>query len=643
MTLPTPSLDDRRFQDIVDEAKRAIPRHCPEWTDHNLSDPGIALLELFAWMTDLTLYRLNQVPDRLYVKFLDLLGLTLYPAASATTEVVFWLSGPQTETVRIPEGTQVGTVRTERDESVIFMTDESREIARPDLTACLTHSEGSYTDTLSDLRTSGFAVECFPSLRDGDALYLGFDATLGGTVVRLSIEASVHSAGVDPTRPPWQWEALVDDAWTPCRMLDDTTLALNRRGVIDMIVPRGHGSLTVGPTSAFWLRCRLLPPDADRQRLADPPRIEALDVTALGGVVSAHHAQPTAGETLGRSDGTPGQRFMVRRTPVLPPRPDETVVVGSGDDVTTWELVGDFTTSGPDDRHYTWDRTTGEITFGPHLRGPDGTLHRHGAVPPLDAVVRTTGYRYGGGTVGNVGARTITWLKSSLPFVARVENLDPATGGVDPESVENAKLRGPMSLRTSQRAVTVDDFERLTLESAPHVARAHCLPADTDGGPIRVLIVPRSDVTPENLQLDDLVLPPELIQQVSAYLDQRRLLTTSIQIRTPSYQGVTVTATLRGASSTNADALRSHALSSLYAYINPLTGGPDGRGWPFGRTLTIGEVFALLSGVDGVTAVESVELALRDLRRGTRREGGQRIQLPPDALFASHQHQVRVL
>ena len=85
MSLPTPTLDDRRFQDIVDEAKRRIPRHCPEWTDHNVSDPGIALVELFAWMTEMLLYRVNQVPDRLYAKFLELMGITLYSAAPART------------------------------------------------------------------------------------------------------------------------------------------------------------------------------------------------------------------------------------------------------------------------------------------------------------------------------------------------------------------------------------------------------------------------------------------------------------------------------------------------------------------------------------------------------------------------------
>ena len=75
MPLPTPTLDDRHFQDIVDQVKSMIPRYCPEWTDHNVSDPGVTLIELFAWMTDMLLYRVNQAPDKNYIKFLELIGI----------------------------------------------------------------------------------------------------------------------------------------------------------------------------------------------------------------------------------------------------------------------------------------------------------------------------------------------------------------------------------------------------------------------------------------------------------------------------------------------------------------------------------------------------------------------------------------
>src|SRR4030095_5295495 len=123
MSLPAPNLDDRRFQDIVDEAKRRIPRPCPEWTDHNVSDPGVALIELFAWMSEMLLYRLNQVPDRLYVKFLELVGVELFPPYPAVTDLLFKLTAPRAEPVLVAAGTQVSTERSGDADPVVFLTD----------------------------------------------------------------------------------------------------------------------------------------------------------------------------------------------------------------------------------------------------------------------------------------------------------------------------------------------------------------------------------------------------------------------------------------------------------------------------------------------------------------------------------------
>lgn len=130
MPLPEPYLDDLRFQkDLVDEARRRIIRYCPEWTDYNLSDPGITLIELFAWMTEMMVYRLNRVPDKNYIKFLEMLGFNARPASSARTELTFWLSTPfpinsgDPTTAIIPKATEVATRRTEEETEVIFTTD----------------------------------------------------------------------------------------------------------------------------------------------------------------------------------------------------------------------------------------------------------------------------------------------------------------------------------------------------------------------------------------------------------------------------------------------------------------------------------------------------------------------------------------
>src|SRR4051795_8587433 len=116
MPLPAPKLDDRTFQDLVNETKRQIPRYCPEWTDHNVSDPGVTLIELFAYMVDLLLYRVNRVPERNYIKWLELLGLQLEPPAPARVDLTFTLAAPLPEPVTIPRATTVATVRTDSQE-----------------------------------------------------------------------------------------------------------------------------------------------------------------------------------------------------------------------------------------------------------------------------------------------------------------------------------------------------------------------------------------------------------------------------------------------------------------------------------------------------------------------------------------------
>ena len=83
--IPVPNLDDRTHKEIVEEALRLIPQYCPDWTNFNPSDPGITLIELFAWMTEMIIYRLNKVTDKNFIAFLSLMGVKLQPPQSATT------------------------------------------------------------------------------------------------------------------------------------------------------------------------------------------------------------------------------------------------------------------------------------------------------------------------------------------------------------------------------------------------------------------------------------------------------------------------------------------------------------------------------------------------------------------------------
>ena len=102
MPILPPSLDDRRFDDLVDDLIARIPAHTPEWTNPRLGDPGRTLIELFAWMTEMTIYRLNRVPDKLHVALLDLLGIRLDGPTAARTDVRFRLASPPEEPVEPP-------------------------------------------------------------------------------------------------------------------------------------------------------------------------------------------------------------------------------------------------------------------------------------------------------------------------------------------------------------------------------------------------------------------------------------------------------------------------------------------------------------------------------------------------------------
>ncbi|PSK62702.1 hypothetical protein B0E53_05378 [Micromonospora sp. MH33] len=124
MTLPVPHLDDRAFLDLVTEARERIRRSCPDWTDLSAHDPGMALLEAFAYLTEVMIYRLNQLPEKAYVAFLNLLGVTRHPPAAAWADVRFTRTGPDRGAVRVPAGTRVAAARGADPRPVVFVTTE---------------------------------------------------------------------------------------------------------------------------------------------------------------------------------------------------------------------------------------------------------------------------------------------------------------------------------------------------------------------------------------------------------------------------------------------------------------------------------------------------------------------------------------
>jgi predicted phage baseplate assembly protein len=278
------------------------------------------------------------------------------------------------------------------------------------------------------------------------------------------------------------------------------------------------------------------------------------------------------------------------------------------------------------------------------VREADGTFRRYGAVPPKGARIRLRSYLVGGGHKGNVARGAITVLKSSIPYIARVENRRAAEGGVDGEDIENAKVRGPILLRTLGRAVTAEDYEHLAREAAPEVARVRCITAGdgAEAGGVRILVVPQVTAEGGRLRFEQLVPASDTLRRIAARLDDCRVIGTRVSIEPPVYRGVTVVARLRARPRSNPARLQNDALDALYQYFNALTGGPDGNGWPFGRPVHIGEVYSVLQGLHNIELVEDARLFGADAVTGQRGQAVQRLQIEPHALVFSYEHQVLV-
>jgi predicted phage baseplate assembly protein len=249
---------------------------------------------------------------------------------------------------------------------------------------------------------------------------------------------------------------------------------------------------------------------------------------------------------------------------------------------------------------------------------------QYGAIPPRGATLRMVAYRTGGGRKGNVQQHTLRILKSAVPYVARVTNHRPASNGADAESLDEAVLRVPRMLRTRDRAVTPEDFETLTLQAGQGaVARVFCPPQrnDQQRGLVDLLVIPQADTDSidrgEGLDPRQLIITPQLQKQLLSYLDERRLLGVQIRLQEPDYVGVAVQTEVGLEPEYNNPQAQQSILRSLqvalYRFLNPLTGGMDGTGWPMGTVVYPSDIITLMQKIIGVRYLGTV--LLYELRR----------------------------
>jgi predicted phage baseplate assembly protein len=438
----------------------------------------------------------------------------------------------------------------------------------------------------------------------------------------------------DPPRIVWEYSGR--SGWRTLAAADETG-GLSGGGLVRFVGPDDLVARSCFGRDGWWIRGRW-----ERGHFPYPPRLRRVTPNTTW----AAHAV-TVEENLGSANGEPGQRFVAAQTPVLPgqrlvvrepepPSPAEAAALraAEGPDAVTpaadgfgrpeetlvrWQAVPDFTGSGPLDRHYTADPLTGEFRFG------DGEA---GRLPPRgDGNISVT-YLTGGGAGGNRPAGTITRLQSAVPYVDGVTNHEDAQGGTPVEPEARLRERGPKALRHRGRAVTAQDIEDLAVESTAEVVRARAIPP---GGfnPYALWLdpaVPRPTREHQNVTagVTTVIVVPDsaearpipglgLLRRVEDHLRARCPATADVRAAGPEWIEVVVATTVVAASAEEADPLVARVAAALRDYLHPLTGGPRGDGWDFGRRPHPSDLYAVIEALPGVGHVHSLDVALSPL------------------------------
>jgi hypothetical protein len=656
MPLPVPNLDDRRFDDLVTEAVTRIEAHTPEWSNIAPGDPGSALIDLFAWLTETILYRQNLIPLRQRRAFMNLLALPLRPAAPASGVVCV-------DATRLPLPAAVPAGKAQFNVGAVTFTSTTDLQPTPLQLVPLIKARYQETDALSQARL----ISLLRTLYNYDQPVpfvaqpaFGADGTLGlanaidgqvwlalvtpkgfastAAAVGAALAGSTISVGLAPVADIPGYDAFDQATDLPARTLNWAVVTQDASGVLRSVplevqADTSNGARVPGvallrlPSSAALLAPPAplnggdpmfagtsgmppeLPVDVTVDRVvmwltmstADAPALTLswLSINAVGIIAQATENNEPLGTATGEGDAS----FTLSGTPVDPT--SLVIQVWQGSKATTWSPVDNFGRAGRNDTVYVLDATAGTVTFGDGISGMR---------PPAGAVIVAQTYRYGGGSAGNLAAGSI---KAVLPAFGTVRQELATAGGSDGESVADAERRIPAFLANRDRAVTAADFQSLTLATPgltlgrAEVVQGLMPGVDADAtrtgvpGVVSVFVFPDGPLAMGGGPVATLAQ----LKDVFAYLRQRILIGTQLFVLSaepvPIYASVSIEV-LNGADALSTSRGVQQALES---YLWPLPpGGPDGGGWPLGRTVAPDELLTQAARVSGVLAADQLTL-----------------------------------
>jgi hypothetical protein len=633
MPLPKPTLDNRRYDQLVSEGRALIPRLAPAWTDQNASDPGITLLELGAWLAEQNIFRFDRVSDEALRAFVRLVGIE--PRMPAAAQAVVSILNGNPPGVPLPARMQLA----DAGGVPAFETTRPLFASRGRLASVMTGAAALVDVTAANAAQSPF--DAFGGRpRPGHTLELGFDQALDAAGATLALhvwtdhwradpatQAALRAEHVELTAqgrgrcvpPDWRahyrvrtvWEFYAgSDQWQPLVEVEDETRALTLSGFVRFAAPVGHQPRA--PGAPFPIRCRIV-----HGRFECPPQLLHVGFNA----VPCEAALSVDEASVALARGHAQAEFDLGQAPVIAGSVRLRLDDGAGSVQTDWREVPDFERAGPFDKVFALQPERGLIRSGDGLRA---------AILPARYKVFAA-FRVGGGPAGNIEAATLAAVPANphnaalLPTIAAlatplsVAQEFPATGGAVRETLAAAQARAFDLTSAVDKAVTLDDVERLALATpGVPVARVRAvagldplLPCYPAPGVVTLIVIPPC---PRPAPLPSRAL----LAAVERYLEPRRLVTSEIHAIAPRYRRIGIDATLHLACDADPAAVLHDAQAQLTGFLDPLDGGPDRKGWPFGRTVYRTEVMSLLADVPGVSRVTGLALHSGDGAAGGR-------------------------
>ena len=624
MGLPIPKLSDKTFNEIFTDARALISRYSSTWTDQNFHDPGITIIDLFAWLAEMQIYYLDRVTDDHKRKFLEMVGFApLGPQPARVPITVCDLTVAKT----FPAATRVeALIGTDR---MPFETTEEIFLIPVNLKAVKTYAGSLFIDRTEANARGEISFPAFgDEPRVGAVLRIGFDKPLPPGNIPLTVRlfegdlppAGSHGDEDAEITPSVEvvWEYLSGGLWQPLTVKDDGTLALNQSGRVIVAGPPAMDEVD----GSYWIQCRLSGGSIEIAPMIHRVLLNTVTLVQIDRVVN---------EFLGQGDGSPGFTVSLKKPPVI----ECSLLVETSPDCTTWEAwhqVECFDTSDPADRHYLFDPNTGELVFGNGLNG---------RIPGTQDRIRAS-YRTTLGDQGNIPPlQRFSFGDPDLDKIP-ITNLEGAAGGKDAESIPATTVRMRKDLRTQYRAITTSDFEEVA-KATPGLRLAR-VKAITNYNPrypclanfpnmVTVVVVP---VTRSQ---NPVAMPgPGFIDTVARHLDRHRLVTTGVQVIGPKYVKISVGCTVQLKKRSSPAVVTASVQEALAEFLDPLKGGMEHKGWPFGRSVFPAEIYQILDEIEAVDFVTDLSISAE----GEYQEDGNIIKIPSYALVYSGAHQIAI-